>query len=218
MNLREIADAIEQTKAGYFAEIVGDVDKAKSEVWEIAHDSTRSTDWVKEQTDKAIERFNADRKAKAEAVAAKLEELYQNGLDAAADVFAKQPTAGELAYLQAFSMKERITKTDVDSALRSLRHSAVASAAVCERATNFGVKCEKSVPGYIAVAGVHDECLDAARASLRLTATPCVRVRVLKWPFRPTPFARRCGRSTWRTISRTRFAPSLSSNSRRYGS
>lgn len=51
MNLREIADAIEQTKAGYFAEIVGDVDKAKSEVWEIAHDSTRSTDWVKEQTD-----------------------------------------------------------------------------------------------------------------------------------------------------------------------
>lgn len=37
MNLREIADAIEQTKAGYFAEIVGDVDKAKSEVWEIAH-------------------------------------------------------------------------------------------------------------------------------------------------------------------------------------
>lgn len=161
MNLREIADAIEQTKAGYFAEIVGDVDKAKSEVGEIAHDSTRSTDWVKEQTDKAIERFNADRKAKAEAVAAKLEELYQNGLDAAADVFAKQPTAGELAYLQAFSMKERITKTDVDSALRSLRHSAVASAAVCERAMNFGVKCEKSVPGYIAVAGVHDECLDA---------------------------------------------------------
>lgn len=161
MNLREIADAIEQTKAGYFAEIVGDVDKAKSEVREIAHDSTRSTDWVKEQTDKAIERFNANRKAKAEAVAAKLEELYQNGLDAAADVFAKQPTAGELAYLQAFSMKERITKTDVDSALRSLRHSAVASAAVCERATNFGVKCEKSVPGYIAVAGVHDECLDA---------------------------------------------------------
>ena len=54
MNLREIADAIEQTKAGYFAEIVGDVDKAKSEVWEIAHDSTRSTDWVKEQTDKAM--------------------------------------------------------------------------------------------------------------------------------------------------------------------
>lgn len=129
MNLREIADAIEQTKAGYFAEIVGDVDKAKSEVWEIAHDSTRSTDWVKEQTDKAIERFNADRKAKAEAVAAKLEKLYQNGLDAAADVLAKQPTAGELAYLQAFNMKDRIIKTDVDSALRSLEHSAQRPAA-----------------------------------------------------------------------------------------
>lgn len=167
MNLREIADAIEQTKAGYFAEIVGDVDKAKSEVWEIAHDSTRSTDWVKEQTDKAIERFNADRKAKAEAVAAKLEKLYQNGLDAAADVLAKQPTAGELAYLQAFNMKDRIIKTDVDSALRSLEHSAVASAVVCERAAACGIEHGKFVPGYIAVERVYKECLDADKGFVR---------------------------------------------------
>lgn len=161
MKLQEISNEIEQTKAAYFAEIVNDVDAAKAEVSKIASDSTRSTDWIREQTDAAVERFNTNRKAKAEAVAAKLEELYQNGLNAAADVFAKQPTAGELAYLQAFNMKERITETDVDSALRSLRHSAIASAAVCERASKFGLKREKSVPGYIAVAGVHDKCLDA---------------------------------------------------------
>lgn len=161
MKLQEIADAIEQTKTSYFTEIVSDVDAAKAEVSKIAADATRSTDWVREQTDAVIERFNAERDAKATAVAAKLETLYQNGLDAAADVFAKQPTAGEVAYLQAFNMKGRITKTDVDSALRSLEHNAVASAAVCERAANCGVECGKPVPGYIAVAGVHDECLDA---------------------------------------------------------
>ena len=161
MKLQEIADAIEQTKADYFNEVVNDVDAAKAEVSRIAHDSTRSTDWIREQTDAVIERFNVERKAKADAVAAKLETLYKDGLHAAADVFAKQPTAGELAYLQAFNMKERIVKADVDSALLSLKSSAVATAAVCERAAAFGIKCDKSMPGYIAASGAYGECLDA---------------------------------------------------------
>lgn len=161
MELREIADAIEQIKADYFAEIVKDVEAAKAEAQRTARDSARSSDWINSQTESLIEEYNAARQAKAEKAAAKLETLYQSGLDAASDVFAKQPTPGELAYLQAFNMKERITKSDVDSALRSLSHSAVASAAVCERAADFGIKCDKSVPGYIAVAGVYGECLDA---------------------------------------------------------
>ena len=100
-------------------------------------------------------------------MAAKLEKLYQNGLDAAADVLAKQPTAGELAYLQAFNMKDRIIKTDVDSALRSLEHSAVASAVVCERAAACGIEHGKFVPGYIAVERVYKECLDADKGFVR---------------------------------------------------
>lgn len=161
MKLQEIADTIERTKADFFAEIVKDAEAAKVEAKRIADDSTRSTDWINSQIDVLMEEYNVARLAKAEKVAAELEALYQSGLDAASDVFAKQPTAGELAYLQAFNMKERITKSDVDSALRSLSHSAVASAAVCERAADFGIKCDKSVPGYIAVAGVYGECLDA---------------------------------------------------------
>ena len=160
MKLQEIADAIEQSKASHFAEVIKDVEAAKAEAKKIAADSTRSTDWIREQTEAAVERFNADLKAKADAEAAKLEKLYQNGLDAAADVLAKQPTAGELAYLQAFNMKDRITKTDVDSALRSLEHSAVASAVVCERAAARGIELSKVVPGYIAVEGAYKECLD----------------------------------------------------------
>lgn len=160
MKLQEIADAIEQSKASHFAEVIKDVEAAKAEAKKIAADSTRSTDWIREQTEAAVERFNADLKAKVEAEAAKLEKLYQNGLDAAADVLAKQPTAGELAYLQAFNMKDRIIKTDVDSALRSLEHSAVASAVVCERAAACGIECGKAVPGYIAVEGAYKECLD----------------------------------------------------------
>lgn len=167
MELREIADAIEQSKASHFAEVIKDVEAAKAEAKKIAADSTRSTDWIREQTEAAVERFNADLKAKADAEAAKLEKLYQNGLDAAADVLAKQPTAGELAYLQAFNMKDRITKTDVDSALRSLGHSAVASAVVCERAAARGIECGKFVPGYIAVEGAYKECLDADRGLVR---------------------------------------------------
>lgn len=161
MELREIADAIEQTKVDYFAEIVKDAEAAKVEAKRIANDSTRSTDWINSQIDVLMEKYNVARMAKAEKVAAELEALYGDGINCAAEVFAKQPTPGELAYLQAFNMKERITKSDVDSALLSLGSNAVASAAVCERAAGFGIKCDKSVPGYIAVAGVHDECLDA---------------------------------------------------------
>ena len=161
MKLQEIADAIEQSKASHFAEVIKDVDAAKAEVKQIVEDSSRSTDWIREQAEAVVERFNADLKAKADAEAAKLEKLYQNGLDAAADVLAKQPTAGELAYLQAFNMKDRIIKSDVDSALHSLEHSAVASAVVCERAAACGIKLDKFVPGYIAVEGVYKECLDA---------------------------------------------------------
>lgn len=161
MELQEIADAIERTKADFFAEIVKDVEAAKAEAKRIANDSTRSTDWINSQMDVLAKEYNASRLAKAEKVAAELEALYGDGIDRAADVFAKQPTPGELAYLQAFNMKERITKSEVDSALLSLKSSAVASAAVCERAADFGIKCDKSVPGYIAVAGVYDECLDA---------------------------------------------------------
>ena len=58
-------------------------------------------------------------------------------------------------------MKDRIIKTDVDSALRSLEHSAVASAVVCERAAACGIEHGKFVPGYIAVERVYKECLDA---------------------------------------------------------
>ena len=161
MKLQEIADAIENAKADYFAEIVEGVEAAKAKAQRIAGDSTRSSEWINSQTTSLIEEYNAARQAKAEKVAAKLETLYQDGLDGAADAFAKQPTTGELAYLQAFNMKERITKSDVDSAMRSLVHSAVASAAVCARAAACGVKCEKPVPGYIAVSGVYSECVEA---------------------------------------------------------
>ena len=167
MNLREIADAIEQSKASHFVEVIKDVNAAKAEVKKIEEDPSRSTDWIREQAEAVVERFNADLKAKADAEAAKLEKLYQNGLDAAADVLAKQPTAGELAYLQAFNMKDRIIKTDVDSALRSLEHSAVASAVVCERAAACGIEHGKFVPGYIAVERAYKECLDADKEFVR---------------------------------------------------
>lgn len=167
MKLQEIADAIEQSKASHFAEVIKDVDAAKAEVKKIEEDRSRSTDWIREQIEAVVERFNADLKAKADAEAAKLEKLYQNGLDAAADVLAKQPTAGELAYLQAFNMKDRIIKTDVDSALRSLEHSAVASAVVCERAAACGIEHGKFIPGYIAVERVYKECLDTDKELVR---------------------------------------------------
>lgn len=161
MELQEIADAIERTKADFFAEIVKDAETAKAEAKRVANDSTRSTDWINAQIDVLMEKYNVARMAKAEKVAAELEALYGDGINRAAEVFAKQPTPGELAYLQAFNMKERITKSDVDSALLSLGSSVVASAAVCERAEACGVKCGKAVPGYIAVSGVHGECLEA---------------------------------------------------------
>lgn len=129
MELREIADAIEQSKASHFAEVIKDVEAAKSEAKKIAADSTRSTDWIREQTEAAVERFNADLKAKADAEAAKLEKLYQNGLDADRELvktFGRASRVGSGSDM-AFSsdslreaMRAKYVANDFTSALRAI--------------------------------------------------------------------------------------------------
>ena len=105
-----------------------------------------------------VEAYEAERAKMAGEVMPKLKGLYDEGLAGAAAVLSKQPTSGEAAYLQAFMLKQRITRSDVEQAKIALQGSAVASSAMYDLAKEKGVDDESGVPGYIAVSSACDRC------------------------------------------------------------
>lgn len=160
MGIEKIANGIEQAKLGYMEAVCGAAERAKAEIKAANGDRSRSGSWVRERILGVVEAYEAERAKMAGEAMPKLKGLYSEGLEAAADVLAKQPTAGEAAYLQAFMMKQRITESDVEQAKIALRGSAVASAAMFDRADEKGVSCKGGVPGYIAVSDACARCYD----------------------------------------------------------
>lgn len=160
MALNKIADKIEQAKTDYMEGVFKASEKGKAEIATINNDRDHSSSWMEEQARALVERYETDRAEKAAAVAASLETLYAEGLEAAAGVLSRQPTPGEAAYLQAFMMKHSVTLSDVEQAKKALKGSAVASAAMYERALDKGVKADGGVPGYLFVTEMGERCLN----------------------------------------------------------
>lgn len=125
MGIEKIADGIEQAKLGYMEAVCGAAERAKAEIKAANGDRSRSGSWAREVILGVVKAYEAERAKMAGEVMPKLKGLYSEGLEAAADVLSKQPTAGEAAYLQAFMMKQRITESDVEQAKIALRGSAV---------------------------------------------------------------------------------------------
>ena len=160
MGSEKIANGIEQAKLGYMEAVCGAAERAKAEIKAANGDRSRSGSWARERILGVVKAYEAERAKMAGEAMPKLKGLYSEGLEAAADVLSKQPTAGEAAYLQAFMMKQRITESDVEQAKIALRGSAVASAAMFDRADEKGVSCKGGVPGYIAVSDACARCYD----------------------------------------------------------
>lgn len=160
MGIEKIANGIEQAKLDYMEAVCGAAERAKAEIKAANGDRSRSGSWARERILGVVEAYEAERAKMAGEAMPKLKGLYSEGLEAAADVLAKQPTAGEAAYLQAFMMKHRITESDVEQAKIALRGSAVASAAMFDRAAEKGVSFKGVVPGYIAVSDACARCYD----------------------------------------------------------
>ncbi len=157
--LEKIADGIEKAKRDHMEGVHAASAKARDEVKAIAADASRSSSWIAEKTREVVAKFNEQRKADAEKAVKELEKLYADGLEAAGEVLSRQPSPGEAAYLQAFMMKGRITLSDVEQAKAALKGSAVASAAMYEKASEQGLRVNGYVPGYIAVTEAGVRCL-----------------------------------------------------------
>lgn len=166
MALNEIANKIEQAKTDYMEGVYGASEKAKAEIVAINNDRDHSSSWMEDQARALVGRYEAGRAEKAAAAASNLEALYAEGLEAAAGVLSRQPAPGEAAYLQAFMMKHSVTPSDVEQAKKALKGSAVASAAMYERARDKGVKVEGGVPGYLFVTEAGERCLTADKQYL----------------------------------------------------
>lgn len=158
MGIEKIADGIEQAKLGYMESVCTLAEKAKADLKAANGDGSRSESWMKGRASGLVETYESERVGLAEDVLSKLKGLYDEGLAGAAAVLSKQPTPGEAAYLQAFMLKQRITRSDVEQAKIALQGSAVASSAMYERAKDKGVDDESGVPGYIAVSSACDRC------------------------------------------------------------
>lgn len=158
MGIEKIADGIEQAKLGYMEAVCGAAERAKAEIKAANGDRSRSGSWARERILGVVEAYEAERAKIAGEVMPKLKGLYDEGLAGAAAVLSKQPTSGEAAYLQAFMLKQRITRSDVEQAKIALQGSAVASSAMYDLAKEKGVDDESGVPGYIAVSSACDRC------------------------------------------------------------
>lgn len=158
MGIKKIADGIEQAKLGYMESVCTLAEKAKADLKAANGNGSRSESWMKGRASGLVETYESERAGLAEDVLSKLKGLYDEGLAGAAAVLSKQPTPGEAAYLQAFMLKQRITRSDVEQAKIALQGSAVASSAMYELAKDKGVDDESGVPGYIAVSSACDRC------------------------------------------------------------
>ena len=158
MGIKKIADGIEQAKLGYMESVCTLAEKAKADLKAANGDGSRSKSWMKGRASGLVETYESERAELAEDVLSKLKGLYDEGLAGAAAVLSKQPTSGEAAYLQAFMLKQRITRSDVEQAKIALQGSAVASSAMFDLAKEKGVDDESGVPGYIAVSSACDRC------------------------------------------------------------
>ena len=158
MGIKKIADGIEQAKLGYMESVCTLAEKAKADLKAANGDGSRSESWMKGRASGLVETYESERAELAEDVLSKLKGLYDEGLAGAAAVLSKQPTSGEAAYLQAFLLKQRITRSDVEQAKIALQGSAVASSAMFDLAKEKGVDDESGVPGYIAVSSACDRC------------------------------------------------------------
>lgn len=158
MGIKKIADGIEQAKLGYMESVCTLAEKAKADLKAANGDGSRSESWMKGRASGLVETYESERAELAEDVLSKLKGLYDEGLAGAAAVLSKQPTSGEAEYLQAFMLKQRITRSDVEQAKIALQGSAVASSAMFDLAKEKGVDDESGVPGYIAVSSACDRC------------------------------------------------------------
>ena len=158
MGIKKIADGIEQAKLGYMESVCTLAEKAKADLKAANGDGSRSESWMKGRASGLVETYESERAELAEDVLSKLKGLYDEGLTGATAVLSKQPTSGEAAYLQAFMLKQRITRSDVEQAKIALQGSAVASSAMFDLAKEKGVDDESGVPGYIAVSSACERC------------------------------------------------------------
>ena len=145
MGIEKIADDIEQAKLGYMEAVCGAAERAKAEIKAANGDRSRSGSWARERILGVVEAYEAERVKMAGEVMLKLKGLYDEGLAGAAAVLSKQPTSGEAAYLQAFMLKQRITRSDVEQAKIALQGSAVASSAMYDLAKEKGVDDESGL-------------------------------------------------------------------------
>lgn len=192
MGIEKIADGIEQAKLGYMEAVCRAAERAKAEIKAANGDRSRSGSWARERILGVVEAYEAERVKMAGEVMPKLKGLYDEGLAGAAAVLSKQPTSGEAAYLQAFMLKQRITRSDVEQAKIALQGSAVASSAMYDLAKEKGVNDESGVPGYIAVSSACDRCFGEDRNSCHLSGWRGLSATVPTSASRATHFGRRC--------------------------
>lgn len=159
--LNDVAGEILEAKRGYYEKTASLSDALEEALRAVHADETRSEEWRRAETARLVDEYEAARKVRAGKYAAEIGALYEKGLSLAEGVFAKQPTPGEAAYLQAFSLKGHRTAADVEQAASALGGNAMCYSAMCDMADADGLLAPKAVPNVLVVRNLEAECLNA---------------------------------------------------------
>lgn len=166
MSLKDKATAIVAAKTGFYGKIESMADALKASMAELSGDYAHSEQWKSDAVGKAHAGYEAERARLAADAREKLSRLYGEALAECSEVFAKQPTAGEAAYLQAFTMRPKVKASDVAAAEKALGGNVAATAAMYDHARAHGAPECGSVPSYLRVSELAGQCEEAALSSV----------------------------------------------------
>lgn len=165
--LATIASDIEKEKAALLGSLLDLAERSKVELAEAkVPDGIHTEQHRRNLSQEAADRCNAERAALIEDGVGRLKALYEKGASAATKAYTAPPSEGEFAYLQAFRMRSTVMEADLRQAEAALAGNATALAAAYDHAAKSGLSVP-SLPSYIQLLALAEECAEAAEARAR---------------------------------------------------
>lgn len=173
MAIKAKVDEINAKRKALFTDLLDRADAFKSGQRETMQDADHSAQWIAERVRELADGYQAERYEAVQQGLEALEALYDGLLEDVAQVMSKAPTADEMAYLQAFCLKGRVTENDLALAEAALKGNAAALAAARSHARECGLKTSGDF-SYLRASELHGKC----KGELRDHATgACALVR-----------------------------------------
>lgn len=193
MTIKDTAKAIREAKAGYFDAIRSMSDALTADVDRIANDGGISEKLRAEKLKAALAVYGEKAAAMESEAVANIDGLIDTAYFQASKIMSKQPTPGEVAYLQALSLKTSVNSEDLKRGYDALKGNAACLASLFDMASASGVDTSgyPVIPSMVRLDSAMRESKEAtAKAMKDFRYAPIVNAR--RGAFSVGPIGLRC--------------------------